>query len=158
MANDTLSVLAHDLLDSVVTRMAGDVDPLPDRQYVWSGAVAVDCEQVVVALEQLFQGLPGVADSAALQCTVLRTTQLAIYVIRCVPTSSADGTPPSETVMDASGTTMLTDAHVLMRSVVEGYRAGDFAGTCDSFSIVNLLPVGPSGGYGGNVLRVQVQL
>jgi hypothetical protein len=152
VAITALSDLSHDILDSVVARMTLAGVTLPEKQYVWFGSVAVDCEQVVVDYEQSFQGLPAAQDPTPLKCAKLRTTQLAIYIIRCV-TTDAD-----EAAMDAAGTIALVDAHTLMTSFIQGYTAGDFGGTCDSVSIFSITPVGPSGGFGGVCLRVQAQL
>lgn len=158
MANLDLSTLAHDLLASVVGRLTAAGIVLPTRRYVWVGAVAVDCEQVVVSYEQSFLGLPGLQDASAIQCSVLRSAQFAISIIRCVPSPDRSGTPPSVESLDAVATVMLTDALELMRQVVTGYRDRDFSSTCDSMSILNVVPVGPSGGYGGVTMHVQVQV
>lgn len=141
---------AADLLDSVVTRMTDvydDYEPaveLPDRQYVHAGEVAFDCEQVVVSGMNLTHAFPGEA-GAILVCSPPRHVQLDVWIVRCVPTLSGNGDPPTAAALDASAQIVLKDLWVLAYVLWDGYKAKDWGGDCAAVLLGPVGIVGPEG-------------
>lgn len=156
---DTAAALLQVCVDGLTT--AGLT--VPERQYVSSGSVAYDCEQLVVTLERLYPAVPFQDDPGApvLRMTLLRAATLGVHLVRCIPTLS-DGPRgdvfPTPADLDASGMALLTDALVLPKVITTAWRADTFLGTCDQMGIREVLPAEPDGGFGGTICRVDVQL
>ena len=68
--------------------------PLPDRQYWTIGTTAHDCEQLVLAVQQMFLGTAE-NPMELTQCTGPRGLTFTVEVVRCVPTLDNRGKPPS---------------------------------------------------------------
>lgn len=149
---------ATDILTAVEDAFADAGVALPARRYVHHGAVAYDCDQLVVALERFALGLPGAEDQTPIRCAVARTAIFAVHLLRCVPSSSGSGTAPTPESLDASSLELMVDAWLLLTGVLATYGAGELSTRCDSLAIIGLDPYGPQGGYGGSVLRIGAQV
>ncbi len=164
-ANSVLYDLAHDVLDAVVTTFAAAAVGLPSRRYVTSGLVAADCEQLVVSLEMVNRGIPGVPDIAPQQSPGARVSPrhltMGIWLIRCVPmpTQAAHQVrPPSEADLDASGLELATDLWLLFHGIHAAYASGTILSTCEGLGIGPATPLGPEGGFGGSYCRVNTEI
>ena len=121
------------VLDRIVTVFESFDVPLPDRKYFTVGQEAVDCEQLVVILSQIYLGPPGDQAATPQRCHVPRTAVLTISLSRAIPSVGQNGRPPSaQTIQDASRISAV-DAWVLMESV-------------------NVLDMWESAGYGVGVI------
>lgn len=142
--------IASDLLDSVVTRVEDVYDEytpaivLPDRRYVHAGDVAWDCEQVVVAGQDLTHAFPGEAGEI-LVCSPPRHVALEVWIVRCVPTLKDNGDPPTPAELDEAARVTLTDQWVLAY-ILWAYR-DDWSGPCASLLFGPVEIVGPEGGF-----------
>lgn len=158
-----IGALAQAVLDTVVAAYAAEAIELPDRRYTTSGAVAYDCEQVVVSLVRLYPGIAFLEDPSqpVLKATLLRSVQLAVHVVRCIPTLK-DGTGPinpfpTATELDDSGQQLLVDAYMLPTSIVRAWHDGDLSTYCSTLGVRELVPAEPDGGFGGSILSIDAQ-
>jgi hypothetical protein len=152
ISEDALNV--KNLLDGVVERVATIYQsynvPLPKRQYWTFGTAAIDCEQMVVSLQQLYLGPPGDQASRPMRCNVPRTAVMNIMVARNFPVVGMNGKPPSAEALEKATYMSAVDAWVLMESINlldqwddTGYGVGVIA-TCETlapeggFMVVNL--------------------
>ena len=148
-----LSDTAADLRDAVVAALAAAGRPAFPRVYVSDGGnVAYDCEQLVVAVEDIRPGLPGEAGTVQLDTRVTWTAIIAVHALRCAPTIADDGTPPTPAEIDASAAVILADADALLRG------AYDFAQACRRAATATLTFPGPTGGYAVAVMRLEVHV
>jgi hypothetical protein len=111
------------LLSSVLGKVAVVYDsynmPLPSRRYYTFGPPAVDCEQVVVSLLQMYIGTPGDEANEPRRCTDPRSATMLISVSRAVPITQANGNPPPAADIQAASEVSALDAWVLMESTKE---------------------------------------
>jgi hypothetical protein len=111
--------------------------PLPLRQYWTIGSTAHDCEQIVLAVQQMFLGT---ADNplGTTQCNGPRSITFTIEVVRCVPTVSNRGQAPTGEAIEVSSVNPVVDMEILM----------DVAKYFDRFNsgIVVTVDVIPAGG------------
>lgn len=143
-----------DFLDGVLERVEATFQsfnvPLPSRRYWTVGQTAIDCEQLVVTLVQVYLGPPGDQASAPQRCNMPRTAVLTVTIAREIPVVGQNGRPPSaEKITDGSKISAI-DAYVLMSSInsldmweTGGYGVGVIA-TADitppegGFQVVNM--------------------
>jgi hypothetical protein len=117
--------------------------PLPERQYWTIGQTAHDCEQVVLAVQQMFLGT---ADNplGTNQCNAPRSITFTIEVIRCVPTLTNRGQAPAAQAIENASVHPVIDMEVLMD-----------AATCfDRFSsgiVVTIDAIPAQGGFHGMI-------
>src|SRR4051812_472429 len=82
---------------NIVKAYAQDYDaavPLPERQYWTIGQTAHDCEQMVLAVQQMFLGTAENPIELT-QCTGPRGLTFTVEVTRCVPGLTNRGQLPS---------------------------------------------------------------
>jgi hypothetical protein len=91
--------------------------PLPARRYWTFGTPAVDCEQLVVSMIQMYVGTPGDEANEPRRCNDPRSATLNIAVSRAVPISQQNGNPPSADDIQDAAVVSAYDAWVLMESV-----------------------------------------
>lgn len=91
--------------------------PLPQRRYWTMGTPAIDCEQLVVAFNQMYLGSPGDQVSEPQRCNVPRTAILTISIAREVPTVGMNGRPPTAEKIQQGAEISAIDAWVLMSSM-----------------------------------------
>lgn len=141
------------LRDAVVSALAAGGRPAFDRVVISDGAdVAYDCEQLVLAVEAIRTGLPGVPDVVQLDGRVSWTAVVAVHAVRCAPTLDDQGNPPSPEEITASAESVAGDGDALMRG------AFDYAQECRRAAVATLTFPGPLGGYAVALLRLEVLL
>lgn len=147
-----LYALAWDILHAVEQHFLNEGVNLPERRYVHVGQVALDCEQLVLAVDQLTAGLPlGTPPSS--RCVQPKTLRARLWLIRCVPTLTEQGDPPSFASLDESARTLLIDAWTLPAAVLYAQSSGAF-GDCSWVEAGPLASVGPEGALGGWALSI----
>jgi hypothetical protein len=126
-----------DFLDGVLERVEATFQsynvPLPARRYWTVGQTAIDCEQLVLTLIQVYLGPPGDQASAPQRCNMPRTAVMAVTIAREIPVVGQNGRPPSAEKITDGAKISAIDAYVLMSSI-------------------NSLDMWESGGYGVGVI------
>lgn len=156
MPNTEIIDLADGLLDAVVSAYAdASVETLPGRRYVHAGLVAFDCEQLVVTVGPAFRGQPAAPSPIENRPGDLWAIQLGVLLLRCVPTLTDQGTPPSADELNAAGRELSIDARILTIGLTPKLKESPFD-VCTLVATGNLDAQGPEGGFGGWLLPIQV--
>lgn len=136
--------IAADMLASLAARLA---DP-PTRQYVHAGEPAWDCEALIVTVPEsgLQHSFPGEAATVE-QCSPPRHVNLQAWVIRCVPTLTDNGEPPTVADLDASAAVVLADVWTMAYELWDGWRDKDWGQPCTTVLFGPVSVIGPEGGY-----------
>jgi hypothetical protein len=143
---DDLAQLADALL-AKVQEVFGQVGiALPGRQYVTLGTPAQDCEQVTVAWQNAYAGLPGQEMNDAQRCDAPRSAVFIITITRCVPVADGAGStrPPKASDLTISAHELYHDAWLLLISaqsmddylgIIANVEAGDAQGGLQSVAL-----------------------
>lgn len=119
VSEDALNL--RDMMNGILERVESVFQsynvPLPQRRYWTMGTPAIDCEQVVVAFNQMYLGSPGDQVSEPQRCNVARTAIVTISIAREVPTVGMNGRPPTAEKIQESAEISAIDAWVLMSSM-----------------------------------------
>jgi len=107
----------QEVLNRVITCYNSYDMPLPSRRYWTFGAPAVDCEQLVVSMIQMYVGTPGDEANEPRRCNDPRSATLNIAVSRVAPISQPNGNPPSAEEIQNASEVSAYDAWILMESV-----------------------------------------
>lgn len=161
----TIHETGTDVLAAIVAAYEAADVALPERRYVTSGDVAIDCEQVVVSVNRIFPGIPGAEITSAdlSQCRGPRVQVMQCYVVRCVPTPEADSgesyQPPSPAELDASAAELLADAGLLSDGLIRHLLENQTEwGDRRAWRVGDLNSYGPEGGFGGWRVLVEVAI
>jgi len=112
---NVLYKLLSDILDAVVRTFDDAGIDLPNRRYVSLGAVAADCEQLTVQLDQLYKGTPGGDPGEIQRCNGPRTVACTVQLFRkTAALGSYDSEFPPVPALDSSAQTHLRDIWVMM--------------------------------------------
>lgn len=152
--------IARDVLDAVVAGYLADAVDLPARRFVSLGPPAWDCELVACWVERTFGHAGDVLaeDPDPIMAAVghgLRAALLRIQIVRCYPTLSDAGDPPTPAVMEAATATLLEDAQRVSNILVAASKAGAIGG-CNSVAMLDWVSVGPDGAMAASNHGVQV--
>lgn len=173
MIGQRLNVLevARAIRDGVVEYWAAHTDPevqaLPDRRLLLGGDAAVvawDCEQLTVTMQGVGNGQSDDAVATAPQLGAgtsvfnVRHVIFEVLVLRCASVLDDEGNAPPDAVLEAEGETFLRDAGMLSQALTHVaaqikprlLEPGGIA------RVGQILPVGPEGGFSGNVGLFQV--
>lgn len=112
-----LANMLQEVLNRVINVYGSYSMPLPARRYYTMGVPAVDCEQVVVSLIQMYVGTPGDEASEPRRCNDPRSAVLNIAVSRAVPISAPNGSAPNADDIQDANEVMAYDAWILMESI-----------------------------------------
>jgi hypothetical protein len=144
---------AHNLalfLQAVLDRVAGVYHyygmPLPHRRYWTLATPAVDCEQLVVSMIQMYIGTPGDEANEPRRCNDPRSATLNISVSRAVPVVGDSGNAPRGEDIQAASVVGAYDAWILMESVREFDVWGD-PGSLGLGVIATVDAAPPEGGF-----------
>ena len=124
--------------------------PLPERQYWTIGQTAHDCEQMVLAVQQMFLGTAE-NPMELTQCNGPRGLTFTVEVVRCVPTLDNRGKPPAGDSIEAASVNPAIDMEIML----------DLAKYFDPFNtgvIVNVDPITAQGGFHGAIATYSVTL
>lgn len=174
MIGNRLNVLeiARTLRDGVAAYWAAHTDPdvaaLPDRRLLMSGDAAVvawNCEQLTVTMQGIGNGQSDDTAATAPQIGAgtsvfnVRHVIFEVLILRCATAFDDDGeSAPPDTVLEAEAETFLRDAGMLSQALTEiasqvRTRLLEPGGIA---RVGQILPVGPEGGFVGNVGLFQV--
>lgn len=119
VSEDALNIKT--MMDGVLQRVesvfASYNVPLPERRYWTIGTPVVDCAQVVVALTQVYLGMPGDEAGAPVRCHMPRSAVLTVSIAREIPTVITSGRPPSGNTIEEASYISAVDSWVLMESI-----------------------------------------
>lgn len=154
---DAVGQLLITTLNHVVGRYEQAGVELPERRYIHYGAVAADCEQVTVELNQVYPGVPGDDPGAAQKCggDTLRTAAMTVTIFRKIPTGSGNRgqDPPKPEDLTATTLILARDTWLLLDVAEEVDQVGHKRGM-----ITEVSPIGPSGGYAGVAMTLSVAI
>ena len=141
-----LATFLQDVLDRVVNTYDSYNMPLPSKRYWNLAPPAIDCEQLVVSLIQMYIGAPGDEATEPRRCHDPRSATLNITVSRAVPIVGQNGQPPSADAIEKGARVSAYDAWILMESVQQfDSWAGNGAFGLGVIATVDV--EGPEGGF-----------
>lgn len=146
---ESLGVLLENVLDGVASTFDLANVVLPEKQYIATGEVAHDCEQVTVSLIQMYLGAPGSQSEEPQRCNVPRSAVLQIQIARCLPPAAPRSTGPSVAAMTEMTKIQARDSWLLMDAALSA--VDDYAGVLADVSVTN-----PAGGFQAVVLNLTV--
>jgi hypothetical protein len=111
-----LATLMQNVLNAVIDTYTSYTMPLPGRRYWTLGTPAVDCEQVVVSMLQMYIGSPGDEATSPRRCNDPRSVTLLVQVSREVPTVGTNGRAPSGDAIQDGSEISAYDAWILLDS------------------------------------------
>ena len=145
-----------DMLSTVVANHGGT---LPARQYVSAGPPAWDCE--LVAVHCISSASPTGADPIARSAGhLMRSAQIVVTIVRCVPTVDTNGmgvSVPSVTEEQAAAAALYGDAQRIVNAVAIGEAAGTI-GSCWGVRFLDFAALGPEGGFAGASVSFEIAL
>jgi hypothetical protein len=109
----SLVTLAETIFDGVVAGYEQSGATLPSRRYVTLGTPANDCEQMVVAWQQIYLGTPGDEASLPQNCTAPKSAVFSVQVARNMPVVSPSGKAPEPKAIQTFSEALLVDAYLL---------------------------------------------
>lgn len=121
-----------DFLDEVLARVEATFQsynvPLPSRRYWTVGQPALDCEQLVLTLIQIYLGPPGDQASQPFRCTQPRTAVMSVMLAREIPVVGQNGRPPTAEKIEEASKISAIDAYVMMSSInaLDAWEPGGF--------------------------------
>jgi hypothetical protein len=141
-----LAVFLQDVLDRVEQTYNSYNMPLPSKRYWNFAPPAVDCEQLVVSLIQMYIGVPGDEATEPRRCHDPRSATLNITVSRAVPIVGPNGQPPSAQAIEDAAKVAAYDAWILMESV-NNFDSWAGNGAFGLGVIATVDAEGPEGGF-----------
>lgn len=145
--------------DAVVAGLTLAGFAVPDRRYVTAGEVAYDCNQLAVALEGLFVGLPNqpqVGPGGAHAGYIPWTVAMAVTYTLCVPVPS-NGVPAAAD-LSAKGHEIASAAGLIAAVLTDTYLVGNITDPCNGAALGPTAFIGPDGGVFGVSVGIQVQV
>jgi hypothetical protein len=124
--------------------------PLPERRYWTIGQTAHDCEQVVLAVQQMFIGTAE-APLEVSPCSGPRGLTFTLEILRCVPTLDNRGNAPAGEKIEVASVNPVIDMEIMLDLAVyfDPYLTG---------VLVNVDPVPAEGGIHGAICTYTVSL
>jgi len=118
VSNDArnLATFMQEVLDKVISTFAEYSMPLPTRRYYTFGAPAIDTEQAVVSLLQMYIGAPGDEATEPRRTEDPRSGTFLITIAREVPIVQTNGNPPKADDIQKASEVSALDAWILMES------------------------------------------
>lgn len=147
VSEDAMNIVTFmdNVLETIVSTFISYGVPLPSRQYWNVGQAAVDCEQLVVSLMQIYLGPPGDQASLPQRCNMPRTAVLGVSLARTVPVVGQNGRPPMADKIQEAAQISAIDGYVMMQSMnlFDQWEPGNFG--LGVIATVDIPP--PEGGF-----------
>jgi hypothetical protein len=143
-------VFVEKAMADIIRHYVGIGVPLPARQYWTIGTTAHDCEQMVLAVQQMFIGTAE-QPLETTQCNGPRGITFTVEVVRCVPSLDNRGRAPEGEAIEVASVNPVIDMEVML----------DLATYFDPYSlgvVVNVDPITASGGMHGAIATYSVSL
>lgn len=153
----SLKGYADAVLANVVTVWAANNVILPDLQYVAEGpfsSVSMDCEQVVVSIDQVVRGRPGEPNPGYTPVGMEWSATVTVLIVRLCMATSGDEAPAAAADHDAAAATTLGDVDLLWRNVKTIFDANG----CRHSGVVLGGPLEVAGGAGGAKLSTTIDM
>lgn len=168
--DDRLVTIASELVTNLSDGLTNAGLTVPSRAYIHSGNWVADfteencADAFIVSFQGFLQGQQSSASTNPLpglviKCAVPLVAQFDVILLRCVPSLTTDAVMPSTAALNQAGTDLLIDAMTLTKILIDDGLAGDLiSGPCSIKAIGAVLPVGPEGGVGGNLVNFYVEM
>ena len=165
-----LPTVATTVLNAVTAHFAAGGVELPSRQSIAAGSpneIAWDCEQLTVALQGVGWGQAEEAFSQNVQTGTGMSAQgsrhavILVGLVRCTPTLSSDGNPPTPEQITSGGLAFFKDAGMLSQALVTACADLKNAVAMGRGNVARsglIDPIGPSGGFVGMVGSIYISL
>ena len=111
-----LADFMQEILNKVISTFEEYSMPLPTRRYYTFGPPAIDTEQAVVSLLQMYIGAPGDEATEPRRSEDPRSGTFLITIAREVPITQANGNPPKADDIQKASEVSALDAWILMES------------------------------------------
>lgn len=110
--------MARWILSTIIARYAADptAEPLPDRQLITFGTVAVDTPLLAVMYGGVISGAPGMTITRPFRTDDPRAATFDVELWRSFPALDAAGNPPTAAQEQAVAETLMQDSWLLMES------------------------------------------
>lgn len=148
VSSDALSL--KNLMDAVLERLVDRFDyhnvPLPTKRYWKVGSPIIDCEQLVLAVGQIYIGKPGSPAQEPMRCNSPRSVTFRAFLARQIPVPDNRGNEPSASKQQEGSEILSVDAWVLLDAVahLDGWDVVDAFG----MGVIGSVDVEePQGGY-----------
>lgn len=148
------------VLAEVNTTFAEHGVALPEKQFFDVGANEAphDCEQVSVAFQQLYNGIPGNPDQVPTACNAPRTVSFVVEIVRCTPVMErklrgGPLMPPTAEDLNASAERQVIDGWLLMDAGLTAAQNFALSG-----GLADVLVTPETGGYQAVVLNLAIGL
>jgi len=161
---EDLQALLQEFLDACIDALdtvpdfAPGLGGAPERRYISPGQSADDCcPQLTVWAQSVIESprTPGAATGKSAITGQINTINVIARIIRCVETK---GDPPPVASLAASAEQINADGWALWNSLYNDVRAGTLFSMCSEVFWDGLRSITPSGGCGGWVLSLRVEL
>lgn len=156
----TIFEFMEKVLAEINTTFAEHGVTLPEKQFFDVGANEAphDCEQVSVAFQQLYNGVPGNPDQVPTPCNGPRTASYVIEIVRCTPVMErklrgGPLMPPTKEDLDASAERQVIDGWLLMDAALTAAQNFALNG-----GLADVLVTPETGGYQAVVLNLALGL
>lgn len=142
----SLKVFMDEMLVRITDRFDYHNVPLPAKQYWKVGAPVVDCEQLVLATQSIYIGLPGDPAPQPMRCNSPRSSTFMVFLARQIPLPDNRGNEPSGAVQQEASEILAVDMWVMLDAV--GHLDGwDAVGAFGLGVVADVELEEPSGGY-----------
>lgn len=111
-----LANFMQEILNKVIESFDSYSMPTPTRRYYTFGSPAIDSEQVVVSLLQMYIGSPGDEATQPRRSDDPRSGTFLITIAREVPISQSNGNPPKADEIQKATEVSALDAWILIES------------------------------------------
>lgn len=159
MSVHDLSDAAAELLTTCAAILtAAGLEP-PARQYVSPGEPSLDCDTLAVHVERVGERSPAAEGASRAQLSRHVSTNevlLVVTVARCIPSAEA---PPPPAALTGVAVALNADGWALWAGLTNRARAGTLLlRGCRKPQPGDLVPLAPSGGVAGYLVRVSADL
>lgn len=127
VSDDSLSL--KNLMDAVLGRLTDRFDhhnvPLPSKQYWKVGAPVIDCEQLVLAINEIYIGRPGAPTNEPMRCNSPRSVSFRAFLARQIPVVDGRGHEPSAAKQQEASEILAVDMWTMLDAVafLDGWDA-----------------------------------
>lgn len=157
---DLLWLAAQEVLDCVCEDLTAQSScGCPCRSFVTIGQPVWDncCDgQLAVIVDRIYvAGVYPASDAQPITCTSQIAGEFTLQLIRCVPTMTEGGDPPTAAALSASAQNIYADMYIAYRSVIcclAQYKKQRL------FTMRDARTIGPQGGCAGFEVKFSIQL
>ena len=134
---------------------------LPRQQFVQTGELPWDCEQLAVVSAGFYQGLPGQQRPGFQTQTggiAMYAMDVAVTILRPAPQAANNGLAPSGAVLTKASLQSTADSKALSDAYWASKNDGSLASICDNLYFGGVQWSGPAGGFLQTALIFSTQI